>query len=70
MTTKIKIILGFSVLLVLLCLMAFFGYRSLQTASTGFVDYRRMANVNVNASDLESAVYQTVYYLEQLFASI
>lgn len=65
MTTKIKIILGFSVLLVLLCLMAFFGYRSLQTASTGFVDYRRMANVNVNASDLESAVYQTVYYLEQ-----
>ncbi len=64
MTTKIRIILGFAVLLILLGLMAFFGYTSLQTASSNFNDYRRMANINVYASDLHSDVYEILYYAE------
>ena len=62
MTTKFKIILGFAVLIVLLGVMAFFGYSSLQTASGNFDNYRRLANVNVNSSDMKSAVYETMYY--------
>ena len=59
MTTKIRIIIGFSVVIVLLGAMAFFGLTSLKTASTNFNDYRRLANVNVNSSDLKSAIYET-----------
>ncbi len=62
MTTKLKIILGFSVMLVLLVAMAVSGYVSLQTASSNFVNYRRLANVNVLSSDLKSSIYETVYY--------
>ncbi len=68
MTTKYKIILGFSVIIALLATMAFFGYSSLQTASTNFNDYRRMANVNVNASDLQSSVYETMYFAAMFLA--
>ena len=62
MTTKRRIILGFTILLILLGGMAVFGYSSLQTASNNFEDYSRSANINVDASDLQSAVYETVYY--------
>jgi len=64
MTTKFRIILGFTVMLILLCLMAVFGYFSLQTASSNFITYRRLANINVDASDLQSSVYETVYYTQ------
>ncbi|MDL2315851.1 methyl-accepting chemotaxis protein, partial [Desulfovibrio sp. OttesenSCG-928-A18] len=64
MTTKFKIIAGFLFLLALLGLMAFFGYSSLQTASTGFVDFRRVSRINVDASNLKSAVYESVYFAE------
>ncbi|MDL2210707.1 methyl-accepting chemotaxis protein [Desulfovibrio sp. OttesenSCG-928-O18] len=64
MTTKRKIIIGFSVLLVMLAGMAFFGFSSLQNASTNYIAYRSLANINVDASDLQTAVYSTVYYAE------
>ena len=68
MTTKRKIIIGFSTLLLLLGVMAVFGYSSLQTASNNFVDYRRFANVNVDASDLQSSVYELVLYAERFMS--
>ena len=64
MTTKIRIITGFSAVILLLGVMAFFGLSSLKTASNNFVDYRRLASVNVNSSDLKSAIYEIVYYNE------
>jgi methyl-accepting chemotaxis protein len=45
--------------------MAVFGYSSLQTASHNFIDYRRLANVNVDASNLNSAAYAAVLYAER-----
>ncbi|MCC8193798.1 MAG: methyl-accepting chemotaxis protein [Deltaproteobacteria bacterium] len=65
MTTKIRIVLGFGVLLVLLGFMAFWGYSGLQTASNNYVNYRRFANINVDATGLEADVYAIVYYAEQ-----
>ena len=68
MTTKLRIIIGFSALLVILGVMALLGYFSLQTSTDNFNDYRRMANINVDASDLQSAVYETVYYTQLYLA--
>ncbi|MDL2291032.1 methyl-accepting chemotaxis protein [Desulfovibrio sp. OttesenSCG-928-F20] len=68
MTTKLRIITGFLVLLVILGAMALLGYLSLQTSTNNFNDYRRMANVNVDASDLQSAVAETVYYTQLYLA--
>ena len=52
MTTKIKIIIGFIIMILLLGGMAVLGYIGIQKSSTGFVDYRRQARVNVAASDI------------------
>ena len=65
MTTKHRIIAGFTLLIVLLGLMAFLGFTSLQTASTNFSDYRRLANINVYASNLRTAVYEIFFYSNQ-----
>ncbi|SBV91641.1 putative Methyl-accepting chemotaxis sensory transducer [uncultured delta proteobacterium] len=64
MTTKRKIILGFFVTLVLLGVTAFWGYTGLQTASNNLEIYRGYAAIDVDASDLQSAVYESVYYAE------
>jgi len=64
MTTKYRIILGFTVMLALVAGMALFGFTSLQKASDNFDDYRHLAHVNVNASDLQSSVYEVVYYAD------
>ena len=52
MTTKFKIILGFVVMILLLGVVAVIGYINLQSASVGFVDFRRQAGVNVTTSDM------------------
>ena len=65
MTTKQRIIMGFSVVIILLGTMAFLGFTSLQRASENFVDYRRLANVNVNASDFECGAYKAMYWAAQ-----
>ena len=53
MTTKFKIILGFSLMVLLLAGMAIFGWLRLNDASTGFNSYRSEARtaVNGNAAD-------------------
>jgi methyl-accepting chemotaxis protein len=48
--------------------MAVFGYSSLQTASNNFIEYRRIANVNVDASNLNSTVYAAVLYAERFIS--
>ena len=60
MTTKRKIIAGFSLLIVLLGLMAYFGFSSLQTATHNFNDYRRLANLNVYSSDLNATANEII----------
>lgn len=56
MTTKFKIIIGFSAMVILLLLIAVLGYTSLQSASGSFEEYRRMANFNVGTSDMNNAL--------------
>ena len=64
MSTKYRIIAGFALLLAVLAAMAAFGYRGLQTASGNFTEYNRFAKINVFSSDLQSSVYEAVYYTE------
>ena len=52
MTTKSKIILGFTAVLVLMGVLAFSGYRGLQTASDNFNEYRRFSRLNVILGDI------------------
>ena len=52
MTTKIKIILGFSLMFILLLTLAGVGYYSLGSAIEAFTDYRRLARLNVKMSDI------------------
>ncbi|MDR2055301.1 MAG: methyl-accepting chemotaxis protein, partial [Desulfovibrio sp.] len=56
MTTKYRIIAGFSIMIILLGGMAAFGYVKLHEASGGFVSYRLQARQNTLASDLSTAV--------------
>ena len=51
MTTKYKIISGFLMMILLIGVMAFIGYSSLQKASDNFGEYRRLARFNVLLSD-------------------
>ncbi|MDR2574122.1 MAG: methyl-accepting chemotaxis protein [Desulfovibrio sp.] len=52
MTTKLKIIAGFGVLVTLIIGLAAFGFSKINTASADFVDYRRQARMNAMASDI------------------
>jgi methyl-accepting chemotaxis protein len=56
MTTKGKIITGFSLMILLLCVLVFLGFRALEDSSAGFGEYLRLARLNVCASDLETAL--------------
>ncbi|CAK7058797.1 MAG: hypothetical protein DELT_01334 [Desulfovibrio sp.] len=56
MTTKLKILIGFSLMLLLMAVIAFFSYSGLQTASNGFTEYRRLARFNVLASDMVASM--------------
>ncbi|MCC8194036.1 MAG: methyl-accepting chemotaxis protein [Deltaproteobacteria bacterium] len=60
MTTKWKIIGGFVVMILLIMGMAGLGYYDIQTASDGFVSYRRQARVNVATSDMVTNLSQSV----------
>ena len=59
MTTKVKIILGFAVMVLIMGVIAVFGYSGLQTSSTGFEEYRRLARFNVLASDMVASMGKT-----------
>jgi len=52
MTTKWKIISGFIIMILLLCVIATIGYRSLSEVSEDFEEYQRLANLNVHYSDM------------------
>ena len=52
MSTKWKIILGFVVMILLLFVVAVIGYRSLSDVSGSFVEYQRLAKLNVEYSDM------------------
>lgn len=56
MTTKVKIILGFTLMVLIMGVIAIFGYSGLQTASTGFEEYRRLSRLNVMASDMVASL--------------
>ncbi len=68
MTTKWKIISGFLLMMVLLAAVAGIGYRSLQEASKGFENYRRLAKFNAATNDMETCLnrmaYNTFRFLE------
>ena len=49
-------------MIILLGVMAYFGYSSLHTASLNFNDYRRLANVNVYSSDINSNIDEILLY--------
>ena len=51
MTTKLKIIVGFSVMIILMGVVAGIGYRGLDAASNSFDDYNRLAQADVNSSN-------------------
>ncbi|MDL2285646.1 methyl-accepting chemotaxis protein [Desulfovibrio sp. OttesenSCG-928-F07] len=59
MTTKIKIIVGFVFMIVLLAGVATLGYVDVQGSSNAFVEYRRMARFNVGTSDMSATLYRT-----------
>ena len=52
MTTKSKIIMGFTFVLILMAVLAFSGHRGLQTASDNFNEYRRFSRLNVILGDI------------------
>ncbi|MDR1660748.1 MAG: hypothetical protein LBR94_10535, partial [Desulfovibrio sp.] len=56
MTTKIKIIAGFVVVLAILSVVSVIGYRSLKNASALFLDFSRLAVMNVAGSDSVSNI--------------
>ena len=60
MTTKVKIILGIVTMIALMAMLAVIGYRGLDTASSGFTEYRRLARLNVFSSDMQTSMSETL----------
>ncbi len=54
MTTKYKIIVGFTLITFLVIAVAVLGYIKLQEASSGFIDYRAEASTAVNANGADA----------------
>jgi methyl-accepting chemotaxis protein len=65
MTTKIKIITGFTVMIVMLAGVSFIGFRGLNGSATLFLEFSKLAEMNVSASDSVSGVNASAYYLEK-----
>ncbi|MDL2268280.1 hypothetical protein LJC46_09940, partial [Desulfovibrio sp. OttesenSCG-928-G15] len=58
MTTKLKISLGFVIMVVFMGILAVLGYRGLGTSSDSFEEYRRLARLNVLTSDMTTEMGQ------------
>ncbi|MDR2055603.1 MAG: methyl-accepting chemotaxis protein [Desulfovibrio sp.] len=65
MTTKMKIITGFAAMIVLLACVSAIGYRGLTGASQLFLDFDRVATLNVISSDGVTGINTSAYYLEK-----
>ncbi len=63
MTTKYKIILGFSLMVLLLAGVSFFSYSRLRSAADGFVEYRVDARLSVNARAADGLLREAQYRL-------
>jgi methyl-accepting chemotaxis protein len=61
MTTKIKIILGFSLMVIFLGVTAVLGTVNVRNVLDNFLDYQRIANRNTASSDLEAAIASSQY---------
>jgi len=68
MTTKYRIIIGFSIMMVLLAVVAVIGYRALGSASVNFGTYDRMARLNVLMSDAGTGMRATSMWVGRFFA--
>ena len=58
MTTKLKIILGFTVMVFLLGGISFLGFQSNRQSTENFDEYERLAVFNTSSSDLVAAMYK------------
>ncbi|MDR2744786.1 MAG: methyl-accepting chemotaxis protein [Desulfovibrio sp.] len=65
MTTKTKIITGFAAMIVLLACVSAIGYRGLTNASELFLDFGRVATLNVASGDGTTGINASAYYLEK-----
>jgi hypothetical protein len=68
MTTKMKIVTGFSLMMVLLAGVSLIGFSGLSSASALFLDFSRFASLNVASSDSVSGLNASAYYLEKFSA--
>ncbi|MDR1685474.1 MAG: methyl-accepting chemotaxis protein [Desulfovibrio sp.] len=65
MSTKIRIISGFVAMIIILAIVSVISYTALNKASTLFLDYARVARVNVDTSDILVGINGSAYYLEK-----
>ncbi|MDR1490717.1 MAG: methyl-accepting chemotaxis protein [Desulfovibrio sp.] len=65
MTTKIKIITGFIVMIIIISSISIIGYRGLSATSALFVEFGDSASLNVVSSDTVSNINASAYYLEK-----
>ncbi|MDR1686305.1 MAG: methyl-accepting chemotaxis protein [Desulfovibrio sp.] len=65
MSTKIRIISGFILMVAILAVVSIIGYNGLNKASTHFLDYVRFAQLNVDSSDMEIGINESAYHLEK-----
>ncbi len=65
MTTKWKIVSGFTLVLAVLIVVAVIGYRGLNGATHNFDEYDRLARMNVTISDMVGQVLGQAYELER-----
>ena len=65
MTTKLKIILGFTLMVAIVAVVSIIGYRGLGNASRLFAEYYRTAILNTALSDSLTGLQESAYYLEK-----
>ncbi|MDR2123560.1 MAG: methyl-accepting chemotaxis protein [Desulfovibrio sp.] len=65
MSTKIRIISGFIVMIIILTGVSIISYTGLNKASTLFLNFVRVANLKVATSDIETGINTSAYYLEK-----
>ncbi len=69
MTTKLKIITGFTLMVLLLCGVAVLGYTALQSGSEKFFEYQRLCKFNVAMSDVGAAANEAILNVYQYLYS-
>ncbi|MDR2604891.1 MAG: methyl-accepting chemotaxis protein [Desulfovibrio sp.] len=65
MSTKIRIISGFIVMIIILAGVSILSYTGLNKASTLFLDFVRVVRLNVATGDIEKGINTSAYYLEK-----